>query len=400
MKYLNLIVVVLFLSVIPLSFASFNCYLTSNINRCNQIINSNISENQKDQLLSSLLYNSTNYPDHEFIFNYNTKIKVNLSIENLTIINSTYIKNGWLSLLTVMPSVLEDNTLFVSSTTFVLSEYDYFIEVPKDYISKGYPKIKNGDCKTIHTLIENISTLNVLVNNENQGSLKLNPVNIKEDSIITDKLNIKSSIKQDHYHWKQYCISKKNGRCVKYEYRCEYFSTDYLKDEVNLEDSINVKYYNIKPLVNIKVLDYYNNVTKLQFNAKDFDSLTINFNNSYYSEQRYVYSLEFIKKPFYIAVLKAEKVDIKKNYGLVSGLNNTIFISSSFAQDFSKSLNCKLNSFNHFFNFSSGCNLNLVKEENDKYEVIPFSFDLVYFLKLFVLLFILYLICRIIKYYI
>ena len=128
--------------------------------------------------------------------------------------------------------------------------------------------------------------------------------------------------------------------------------------------------------------------------------MTINFNNSYYSEQRYVYSLEFIKKPFYIAVLKAEKVDIKKNYGLVSGLNNTIFISSSFAQDFSKSLNCKLNSFNHFFNFSSGCNLNLVKEENDKYEVIPFSFDLVYFLKLFVLLFILYLIYRIIKYYI
>src|SRR3989338_10790227 len=168
MKTSTITILVLFLLVLPLVSASFNCQLMSNVNQCSEIINSNISETQKDQLLSSLLYNSTNYPNHEFIFNYNTKIKVNSSIENLTIINSTYIKNGWLSLLTVMPSVLEDNTLFVTENTFVLSDYNYFIEVPKDYISKGYPKIKNGDCKTIHTLIENISTLNVLVNNENQ----------------------------------------------------------------------------------------------------------------------------------------------------------------------------------------------------------------------------------------
>ena len=251
--------------------------------------------------------------------------------------------------------------------------------------------------------------MNVLVNNEVQGNLKLNPVNIKEDSIITDKLNIKSNIKQDHYHWKQYCISKKNGKCVKYEYRCEYFSTDYLKDEVNLEDSINVKNYNIKPLVNIKVLDYYFNIanqqqllansksviyytTKLQFNSDNFDSFTINFNNSYYLEQRYIYSLEFIKKPFYIAVLKADKVNIKKNYGLVSGLNNTLIV-----KDIS---NCKLSSFNHFFNFNSVCNLKLIKEENKNYEVIPFNFDLIYFLRLIVLIFILYMIYRIIKHYI
>src|SRR3989338_10898772 len=165
MKTSTITILVLFLLVLPLVSASFNCQLMSNVNQCSEIINSNISETQKDQLLSSLLYNSTNYPNHEFIFNYNTKIKVNSSIENLTLINSTYIKKAWLSLLTVMPSAIEDNfsvnafpkrALFVPSTTFVLSDYNYNVEVPKDYISKGYAENKNNDCKTIHTLIENI----------------------------------------------------------------------------------------------------------------------------------------------------------------------------------------------------------------------------------------------------
>ena len=89
--------------------------------------------------------------------------------------------------------------------------------------------------------------------------------------------------------------------------------------------------------------------------------------------------------------MKADKVNIKKNYGLVNGLNNTLIV-----KDIN---NCSINSFNHFFNFSSGCNLNLIKEDNEKYEVIPFIFDLVYFLKLIVLLFILYLVYRIIRHY-
>lgn len=391
MKVVTLIPLALFLLVIPISYAQFNCSSTSNPQQCINITSSNINESQKDQLLSSLFYNYTNYPNHEFIFNYNTNIKANSSIENLTIVNSTYIKNAWLSLLTVMPSIIENNTLYVPNTAFVLSDYGYEVYIPENYISSGYPNILSGDCKTIYELVENTSIFSVNVNNINQGSLKLNPISINEDSVINDNLVINTNIKQDHYKWKKYCAATRRGRCIRYEYRCEYTDIDYLRDTVNLQDNVSIKYYNIKPGVSINVLDYYYNTTKLQYNAGNFDSFTISFSNSSYKEQRYTYSIEFIKKPFYIAVLKANKVNIKKAENLISGLNNTLYVKNI--------NNCKLNSFNHFFSFNKDCNLVLVKEEKEKYEIVEFDYNILDFLRIGVMIFILFVIYRIIKHY-
>lgn len=401
MKLPTLILLVLFL-LVPTTLA-FNCTLTINPNQCINITNSNINESQKDKLLSALLYNYTKYPNHEFIFNYNTNIKVNSSINNLTIINSTYIKNAWLSLLTVMPSILENNNnfsvnafsksvLFVPNIAFVLSEYNYEVYVPENYVSNGYPETLNNDCKTIYTLVENTSNFNVLVNNENQGSLKLNPISINQDSIIKDNLVINTNIKQDNYKWERYCTATRRGRCIRWAYRCIFSSTDYLRDTVNLQDSINVKYYNIHPIVNVNLLDYYHNITKLYYNASNYDRFTISFSNSSYKEQKYTYSLEFTKKPFYIAVLKANKVNIKKAENLIAGLNNTLFV-----KDIN---NCKLNSFNHFFSFNNNCNLVLVKEEDEKFEVVKFEYNILDWVRLIVLIFLLYIIYRIGRYYV
>lgn len=380
MKSLTLILLVFFLLIIPISFAEFNCQLTSNMKECNNILNSNIPEYQKDQLLSSLLYNSNNHPDHNFIFNYNKDIKADSNIENLTIVNYKYIKNAYLVILTVMPSILEnynrtllgkaftENTLYVSNSTYVLSEYNYTIVLPTD----------NNKCKTKYTIIENKANFNVLVNNQVQGSNKLQLIKIDKDSIIKDTLSINIIIKQENY-------KLINGKC-------KYSSTNYIKDQVNLEDNINVKYDSIKePNINIKVLDYYHDTTKLQFNADNFSSFTINFNNSHYLEQRYIYSVYFTKKPLYIAFLKADKVDIKKS-NIISGLNRTLFIKA-FTE------NCTISSFNHFYSINKDCNLTLNKEVNEKVGVKKFNYDLFYFLRLIVLVFIIYLIYKIGRYY-
>ena len=166
MKPLTLVPIVLLL-IAPAIFAPFNCSLTSNQEQCINITNSQINESQKDQLLSGLLYNSTNYPDNEFIFNYNTNIKLNSSVINVT--NSTYIKNAYLVLVTVMPSILENNTLYIPSTSFVLSDYSYEIYLPENYQSSGYSNTLNGDCKTIYLLVENTSIFNVLINDVSQS---------------------------------------------------------------------------------------------------------------------------------------------------------------------------------------------------------------------------------------
>ena len=132
MKHLTLILLLLLLVIVPTIFA-FDCHLTSNLQQCTQIVNANINESQKEVLLETLFYNYTNFPNHEFIFNYNTKIKVDSNIENLNVVNSNYIKNTWLSLLTIMPSVLENNELYVPNNAFVLSEYNYEVYIPENY---------------------------------------------------------------------------------------------------------------------------------------------------------------------------------------------------------------------------------------------------------------------------
>jgi hypothetical protein len=379
---------ILFLVLLPIASA-FDCSLTSNPNQCNQIINSNINESQKDNLLSFLLYNSTSFPDHNFILDYNSKIKVNSSIGNTT--NSIYIKNAWLSLITIMPSILENNTLYVPDNTFVLSDYGYEILIPINYQASKYPEKQNGDCKTIYKLTSNSSNLNVLVNNQDQGSLKLNPVQINQDSLIKDKLDIKTTIQQDNYQWKQYCIKFRKSECIKYEYKCEYKSTINLQDSLVLTDSINVRHYGNKPNANIQALDNYYNTTKLQYLANDYTTLNIDFKNSSYKEQKYTYSIEFIKKPFYISMLKANKVNIKQANNILTGLNNTLFV---------KNINdCKISASNFFYKFTQSCNLILKQEVKETIEVVPFEYNLMNFFKLFIFVFMIYLIYRVIKHF-
>ena len=75
------ILLFLFLLLIPLTTASFNCQLTNDVKYCNKITNFNINESLKEEIISGLLYNYTSYPDHEFIKNYNEKISGLKSLE-------------------------------------------------------------------------------------------------------------------------------------------------------------------------------------------------------------------------------------------------------------------------------------------------------------------------------
>ena len=148
MKYFLLI----FLVILPLASASFDCSLASNLQQCNNILSSSMNESQKYFLLSGLFYNYSSFPNHDFILNYNSNIKVNSSLENLLVVDSIYIKSAWVSLNAISPSVLENNFLYVPINSLVLSDYDYKIVVPNNYQTNNYQESSNGYCKiTIRT---------------------------------------------------------------------------------------------------------------------------------------------------------------------------------------------------------------------------------------------------------
>ena len=130
-KTIIAITTLLVLLLLPTAF-SFNCKLTEDPKYCNELTDSNVSEAEKDSILSALLYPYSDYPNHDFVRSYNLGIEVSNAPFNTTIKSSKQIKNAWISFLTIMPSVIENDTLFVPEKFTTLSAFGYNIEVPEN----------------------------------------------------------------------------------------------------------------------------------------------------------------------------------------------------------------------------------------------------------------------------
>ncbi len=364
---------------VPYSHA-FDCSLTSDQETCNSILNSSINATEKDLILSSLLYHYTNYPNHTFIENYNLNITVTEPPNNTLIYNSIQIKNAWLSFLVIFPSVYENNTLYVPQQTNLLSEFNYTILVPKNYQAGSYPRNNNGDCKITYRLTKNESKLDYFLNDNLIGEGKLAEVSINSNGTIKSELNIDTELEVKHHKWKRYCAATRRGRCVRWEYRCDYSSTEYPKDNVKISEEKQVSLYTLMPSAYLEVARVYSNITEARFNAENYAFASLKFNSSYINYQNYAYNLVFDKKPYYFAYLEAKNFSHISHRNLYLS-NNTIFVKNT--------NNCEIWSYNHFNNFSSECDLTPHGEELEdlkKLEEKDVDLDLVIYVLIFLLI--------------
>ena len=98
----------------PLATA-FNCndLISGEIEICNSIKDSSLSIIEKNLLIADI-FNPTNvFPDHDFIFQKNADLEINQAPEGIESHNGIFIKNTWMDIFSVMPSVLYNNTLYV-----------------------------------------------------------------------------------------------------------------------------------------------------------------------------------------------------------------------------------------------------------------------------------------------
>src|SRR3989344_4909248 len=271
---------------VPYSHA-FDCSLTSDENYCSSILNSSINETEKDLVLSSSLYKHTNYPNHTFIENYNLAINVTEPPNNTVVYNSIQIKNAWLSFLAVFPSVYEDNILYVPSNTKLLSEYNYAVEIPEDYEAGSYPEQSKGDCKRTYKLTKNENKLNYFLNDNPIGEGKLAEVGINTNGTVKSELNIDTELEVKHYKWKRYCAASRRGICIRWEYKCDYSSTEYPKDNIKISEEKQVYLYTLMPSAHLEVARVYSNITEARFNAENYAFASLKFNSSYINYQNY-----------------------------------------------------------------------------------------------------------------
>ncbi len=368
----------LFLALLP-TVTAFDCSSVSDTKTCEEVLSLRLNETQEEYLLADLVY-PYDSPTYDFIADYNRAIQVTTSPENTTIYSSTYIKNTWMSFLTIFPAIYEDDILYVPAQTNILSAYSYDIEIPKTAAS--------GDCKTKYNVLQNQSTVSISVNGKKQAEGTDATISITEDSTITAQLDILFSLGVEHWKEKKYCCSYKKGKCKTWCTKCEYDSTEKKQDSLTISESKSVQFYDKQPFADLIVTNQYYNTTKGNFSAVNYTFLNLSFANAYFLEQKKQYSIVFEKKPYYFITLQAENIITRKSFNINID-NNTFFVKNTD--------DCTLFASNYFFNYSAPCDLTVQQEIVPEFEITERDSNLILFVQIVLLLIVFYVLMKEIK---
>jgi len=347
--------------VLPSVF-SFNCRFVG-VDQKNCIILNNVSED----LIASIIYKNSSIPDYYFISNYNSAIIVSSPPDNTTIISGKYIKDAWIKILTIQPSIILDNLLYIPENYSVRTAYSYNIVLPNNYSSNS----KYGICSITYNL-ENEHTI---LNNYN------NFININSYADILTEYIISVSIKAVEKHWIISC----NGHC----YKCVYYNTYYYPETIIVNDSIRVRKYISNIRADASIINEYYNTTKIILNILNNSIFILRLDNSSYIESRFIYNAVFINRPYYMLQLQA----IRQNSSLI----NNLVVSDGILYA-PKSISCYYIYEDFFNNYTKNC----IKEINDSVTPIiitSFSDDWYPLLAIIILFIILYLLYSILKSY-
>jgi hypothetical protein len=327
----------------PFVFA-YDCSDVSYENRltCLEIENSNLSLIEKQLLISNLEYANKYEPNHFFISSNNNNIIINNAPDGTKEYNSKYIKDAWIELFTVMPSVIYNNSLYVPSSTKVLTGFNYRLNAPtKNPVS--------GDCRTTYELLSNSAENKIYVNSQYAGSGKLVPITINQDSEIRATYNILVQYKIRHYEWYRYCCRRRKGRCTRRCTRCEYSHSEISRDTIRIEDSIKVKLYDNNLFA--KVIDSSQTPHSSKIKLNYSDSIEVSFANSNYNNYKYIFEIADSFYPYNILTLKARDYDAEFLNNLYR-LEDTLIVNNP--------SECKIRGFDFFNTIERSCSI----EEN------------------------------------
>ncbi|MFA5020409.1 MAG: hypothetical protein WC533_04920 [Candidatus Pacearchaeota archaeon] len=316
---------------------AFNCnsFGGGDLFICNSIQSTNLSSAEKDLLISDIFNKNKTLPNFDFVYQWNTNLNVQNSPDG-KVYSSGVINNAWLKILSVMPSIIEDNTLYVSQNGKLQTEYNYKYSLP----SARYKK----DCKTRYYLESNTATLTIYLNGKNIGNSKLTSFNLnQENANFIAVLDIRVRYRIKHYR--------------DYGDGCEYYNSDYVTDTLTRSDALNAQVYKSQLNSSFKITDKYLNITKGVLTADNFTSLVLEFNNSQFQNSKYVYSLNYTL-PYYVLTLKAEKIENTKLNNIHIEKYENIFYFN--VRDNS---NCKIKLYDHFNSLIRNCDLSFNKTE-------------------------------------
>jgi len=254
-----------------------------------------------------------------------------------------------LKIITLMPSILENNTLYGSAQGKLMSAFNYDVELPTEKLP--------GDCKTTYSLVSNTNNLDVSLNNNLIGHDKLTSFTLSEpeDLNFQSIFNIQVKYKIKHYELN-------NGSC-------DYSYSEYKTDNLQLTDTFFAIVYRKVPESSFKITEKILDTTKGFLEANNYTKLVLSFSNSSFEKRKYVYHLNY-SLLYYVLTIRAEPFN--------ETIINNIFIeeqNDKFLFSVKDADNCQIKLYNHFGSITkpcdtsySGINLSITTDKLNYYE--------------------------------
>ncbi len=358
------------------SVMAYNCNLFTGINKDNCIALNDTNED----MIANLIYTNHTYPDFNSIESYNSRIQITNAPIDTSTYSRNYIKNAWISIIDVNPSIIYENNTFVPSIINVRTEYDYNIQIPPDYSSNK--KQAGQTCKIYYSKNSESQTFKIYSNELYQGNTKKLDIEVTNDTTIKSTLDITVTVKADYYEWISYYD---NGYLVT---ECDYDKTEYYPEILSIQDTQNLKYDNQNMTFDAVITGIYHNTTRGELSKDQTTSISLHLGNSSYSENEFEYYATFKKSPYYLLQLEAvknKKIEINNMYYS----NNTFYVSDA--------SNCEITGYNFFYQTTKTCSENITQEQ--PIAALGITPNLTLLFMIAVLIFILYMMYKGVKHY-
>lgn len=339
--------IILLLLLIPLSYG-FDCsYFEQEKEICEEF------ENIEPNLIANMILPIKITPEHNTIKEVNDKLSIDDS--NIQKTSKNYIKDSYLVISRVEPSIKLNNKLLVPKDTKIYHEYNYDIQIPNTY--ENSKKKAGRTCKKEYVELETTESLN---------QNKVQEIKLSNNKTINSILNIKTKIQEKIYKWKKSCTE---NSC---KYKCKYYETNILEEEIQLEDSKELILHKPSQISSFEILDKYDTTLKGKLN-NDKNTI-ISFDNSNLNNFNYEFKAEL--NQYHFLELKANEVNQTTHNNLIS-TNDNIYVQSE---------NCEIKEIDLFETKSKPCEENIVKTQNTKFEHKPFdrSLNLLYLIGIFI----------------
>ena len=191
-------IIAIMLLLAPMAFGISCNNLDADIEaQCHEIKSSTLAEPEQQHLLNGLAYPTSSTANHSVVYDWNTKIAFTSAPEGVKTQNGGSIKDAWMKIISIMPSVLSKDKLLTSGIGTIQTAYNYRIEMPSG--------TDGGDCRTDYSLRSNNAMLKVYLNDNLAGTSTLTAFQGSNILDFKAKLKIQSVIEVNHYRNSREC---------------------------------------------------------------------------------------------------------------------------------------------------------------------------------------------------